>query len=316
MSQSIRIAISGGGLAGASLMPALLPYPHIDVHMFECAPAFKEAGLAIGVTRNAQAALNLIGPPGPEILKHAGAAPLKGGEVINEVDNSSGNRLTSIIHRAAYLQQLLTGVPEDHPHASKNLEGMNRNADGSVIMKFTDGTVHGEDDPVAQPRNMAQASMGKELVNAEYARECSWVGQRSYIFRNVLSNAVASLNEWRRTVIEDETRKLYADWPSPRTYVSGPLCVMGDAAHAATPSHGSSAALKAYDHVPRPRTRRIVESSRQMGMMLVGKGGQICFKMKKAGNLLPRWDFILDIDMLEHRNEAIQKMLDELALSV
>ncbi len=115
---------------------------------------------------------------------------------------------------------------------------------------------------------------------------------------------------------------------------------MGDAAHATTPWHGSGggmsiedslilstllgraktpiearAALKAYDHVRRPRTQRIVESSRETGMMLLGKAGQTGMEMKVAGNLLPRWDFILDLDMLEHRNEAIQKMLDELAVS-
>ncbi|KAI0186502.1 salicylate hydroxylase [Xylaria flabelliformis] len=423
MSQSIRIAISGGGLAGASLMQALLQYPHLDVHLFESAPAFKEAGLAIGVTRNAQAALDLIGPPAPQLLKNAGAVPMKGvrfmiaqgegeGEVINEVDNSSGKRLTSIIHRAAYLQQLLANVPEDHLHASKKLEGIDRNADGSITIKFADGTIHecdiligadgihstvrklvlGEDDPAAQPRNTglwlvmtlqpfekAQASMGKELIDAKDAREYSWVGQGSYILHNVLSDgqlaqfvissvdeAATSSNEWRRTVSADEIRKLYANWPSrlrqaveqllcqepeqtaiylwehppARTYISGPLCVMGDAAHATTPWHGSGggmsiedslilstllgrakspveaqAALKAYDHVRRPRTQRIVESSRQTGMMLIGKGGQTGFEMKKAGNLLPRWDFILDIDMLEHRNEAIQKMLDELTSS-
>ena len=37
--------------------------------------------------------------------------------------------------------------------------------------------------------------------------------------------------------------------------------------------------------------------------------------MKRLGNLLPRWDFILDIDMLEHRNEAILKMRDELGMA-
>ncbi|KAI1810985.1 hypothetical protein GGS20DRAFT_142737 [Poronia punctata] len=423
MSQSIRIAISGGGLAGASLMQALLQYPHLDVHIFESAPAFKESGLAIGITRNAQAALDLLGPPAPQLLQRAGAVPMKGvrfmiaegegqGQVINEVDNSSGKRLTSIIHRAAYLQQLLAGVPADRMHASKKLEQIDRNPDGSVTLRFADGTSHecdilvgadgvhsvvrqhvlGKDDPAAQPRNTgvwlvmtlqpyekARAIMGQELVDADDAREYSWVGEGSYILHNVLSDGqlvqfvIASADEgpqspdqWRRTVSADEIKELYINWPKAlrqavdglicqepeqhamylwehppaRTYTSGPVCVMGDAAHATTPWHGSGggmsledslvlstllgratspkeaqAALRAYDHVRRPRTQRIVESSLTTGMMLIGKGRQTGMEMKLSGNLLPRWDFILDIDMLEHRNEAIQKMLDELASS-
>ncbi|KAI0189061.1 hypothetical protein F4808DRAFT_445754 [Astrocystis sublimbata] len=423
MSRPIRVAISGGGLAGASLMQALFRYPHLDVHVFESASAFKEAGLAIGITRNAQAALDLLGPPAPELLKRSGAVPMAGvrfmiaqgegaGQVINEVDHSSGERLTSIIHRAEYLQQLLADVPKERLHASKKLESIKQNPDGSVTLHFADGTNHecdilvgadgihstvrkvllGEDDPAAHPRNTgvwlvmslqpfakAQAIMGEELVASGDAREYSWVGEGTYILHNLLSDGqlvqfvIASSDDeaeassqWRRTVRADEIKKLYAEWPTnlrqavdellcqepeqqgmylwehlpARTYASGPLCLMGDAAHATTPWHGSGggmsvedslilstllgrarspieaqAALKAYDHVRRPRTQRIVESSRVTGMMLLGKGGQTGMEMKKSGNLLPRWDFILDLDMLEHRNQAIQKMLDELAVS-
>ncbi|KAJ8130753.1 hypothetical protein O1611_g2875 [Lasiodiplodia mahajangana] len=114
---------------------------------------------------------------------------------------------------------------------------------------------------------------------------------------------------------------------------------LGDAAHATKPWHGSGggmsiednlilstllgraktpveaqAALKAYGYVRRPRTQRIVESIRVTGAMLIGKGGQTGMEMKVAGNLLPRWDFISDLDMLEHGNEAIRKILDELAV--
>ncbi|KAI1175483.1 hypothetical protein F4777DRAFT_327426 [Nemania sp. FL0916] len=419
MTRPIRIAISGGGLAGASLMQALRQYPHLDVHIFESAPAFKEAGLAIGVTRNAQAALDLIGPPAPQLLERAGAVPMQGvrfmiaegegvGQVIDEVDNSKGTRLTSIIHRAAYLQQLLADVPEDHLHSSKKLEGIRHDTD-SVTLKFADGTSHecdilvgadgihstvrkfvlGENDPAAHPRNTglwvvmtlqpydkAKASL-KDFVNSNDAREYSWVGNGTYILHNVLSDGqlvqfvIGSKDDepsdqWRRTVSACEIKKLYANWPMElrnaidellcqepeqngiylwehppaRVYASGPICIMGDAAHATTPWHGSGggmsiedslilstllgraktpveaqAALKAYDYVRRPRTQRIVESSRVTGMMLIGKGAQTGMEMKVAGNLLPRWDFILDLDMLEHRNEAIQKMLDELTVS-
>ncbi|KAI1355778.1 hypothetical protein F5Y01DRAFT_269842, partial [Xylaria sp. FL0043] len=418
MSQPIHVAISGGGLAGASLMQALLQYPHLDVHIFESASAFKEAGLAIGLTRNAQAALDLIGPPAPELLKRAGAVPMQGvrfmiaqqdgqGEVLDEAIGE-GKRLTSIVHRAAYLQQLLANVPKEHLHASKKLSSIDRHSD-SITLHFTDGTTHecdilvgadgihstvrklvlGEDDPAASPRNTgvwclmtlqpyanARASIGQALVDSEDAREYSWVGNGSYILHNVLSDGqlvqfviassdteAESSDRWQRAVSADEIKKLYCNWPPhlrqavdellcqqpehnamylwehppARTYVSGPICVVGDAAHATTPWQGSGggmsiedslilstllgrarspreaqAALKAYDKVRRPRTQQIVESSRETGMMLIGRR-ESAIEMKKSGNLLRRWDFILDLDMLEHRNEAIQKMQDELA---
>lgn len=41
MPPPIRIAISGGGLAGATLLHGLLHYPQLDVHIFESADSFK-----------------------------------------------------------------------------------------------------------------------------------------------------------------------------------------------------------------------------------------------------------------------------------
>ncbi|KAI1779296.1 hypothetical protein F4818DRAFT_455364 [Hypoxylon cercidicola] len=422
-SQPIRVAISAGGLAGASLLRALIDFPHLDVHIFESAAAFKEAGLAIGVTRNAQAALDLMGPSAVELLKRAGAVPMRGvrfmiaegegqGEVIDEIDDiTAGTRLTSIVHRAAYLQELLADVPRERMHASKKLDKLDRNADGGgpVTLYFTDGTAHEcdiligadgihstvrkailGDDPAASPRNTglwlvmtlqpyaeAQASIGRGLVDSEDAREYSWVGNNSYVMHNLLSDGqlvqfvIASSDEeakssdsWRRTVRADEIKNLYRDWPPhlvqaidellckkpehdgiylwehppAATYASGALCVMGDAAHATTPWQGSGggmsiedtlilstllgraksstearAALKAYDQVRRPRTQRIVDSSRGTGVILIGKGEQTGLEMKKSGTLLRRWDFILDIDMEKHRDEAIRMMDAELA---
>lgn len=117
MSPSIRIAIIGGGLTGASLIHALIKSPHLDVHIFEAAPEFKEAGMAIGIARNAQAALRLIGPSAEQCLDQAGALPMKGvrfmlaqGEsgaerMADEVDEEAqGKRLTSIVHRVDLLK--------------------------------------------------------------------------------------------------------------------------------------------------------------------------------------------------------------------
>lgn len=147
MSQAIRVAISGGGLAGATLLYALLPHPHLDVHIFESASAFKEAGAAVGMTRNAQAALELISHSATECLQRAGAVPQKGvqaymgqgaerGSLICFIGShrADAGQLTTIVHRAAFLRELLAGVPSDRMHASKNLESVDRNDDGSLTI--------------------------------------------------------------------------------------------------------------------------------------------------------------------------------------
>ncbi|KAL1849736.1 hypothetical protein Plec18170_007257 [Paecilomyces lecythidis] len=420
MSSPIRIAISGGGLAGAALIQALLPYPHLHVHIFESATAFKEAGMAIGVARNALSALELIGPEAAQCLERAGAVPMRGvrfmlaqgndaGSMIDETKDD-GQRLTSIVHRAAFLKELLANVPEERMHASKKLDKFDRNSDGSLTLHFTDGTTHecdiligadgirstvrklilGENDPAASPRNTgtwavmtlkpyaaAQASIGEGPVNIEDAREYMWLGNGAYLMHNVLNQGqlvqfviavhekdAESSDRWHRTVSADEIKKIYQDWPPhlykavtellcdqpeqpamylwehppARTYVSGSVAIMGDAAHATSPWQGSGGgmsiedtlilstllsraktpaeaqtALKVYDQVRRPRTQRIVESSRGTGLISLGLGEETKLDLKQLkAKLLPRWDFIIDFDNKEHRDEALEIFEKEL----
>lgn len=124
-----------------------------------------------------------------------------------------------------------------------------------------------------------------------------------------------------------------------RTYVSGPICIMGDAAHATTPWQGSGCgmsledtlvlstllgrsksvaearvALGVYDQARRPRTQRIVESSRGTGVIMTGKGEETGLNLEKLRQkLLPRWDFILDFDNKKACDDAVEMMTAELA---
>jgi salicylate hydroxylase len=68
----LKIAIIGGGLAGAVLANALLKQPHLSIHIFESAPEFSERGAAVGIAVNGQAALAEIGGPVADVVERAG----------------------------------------------------------------------------------------------------------------------------------------------------------------------------------------------------------------------------------------------------
>lgn len=73
----MRIAIIGGGLAGATLANALINIPHIAIAVYESAPSFSERGAAVGLGTNAQQALGqILSSRKDDILKRAGAVPM------------------------------------------------------------------------------------------------------------------------------------------------------------------------------------------------------------------------------------------------
>ncbi|KAG6354007.1 hypothetical protein INS49_004978 [Diaporthe citri] len=423
----IRIAIPGGGLAGATLAHALLKHAHLDVHIFESAESFKEAGAAVGIARNALSALDLIGPTAIAALQRAGAVPQKGvrfmlaqgpdagdgGAMIDEIDAEAHQKqIVSIVHRAAFLRELLADVPPARMHESKRLERVTRGEEGPpgeaapMTLHFADGSTHecdvlvgadgihstvrrivlGHDDPAVRPRNTgwwaimglrplaaAQASLGEGLVGVDDPRHYGWTGEGAYLMHDALSDGqlvqlvACGMDEdargsgrWQTTLSADEIRERFRGWPvrlrnsvekllcdepeqparylwehpPARTYVSGPIAVMGDAAHATTPWQGSGAgmaiedslvlstllgraetaaqaslALEVYDQVRRPRTQRVVESRRGTGIMRTGLDREVGLDLLKfRKRLLSRWDFIIDFDNKQHCADALAVM--------
>jgi len=115
------------------------------------------------------------------------------------------------------------------------------------------------------------------------------------------------------------------------TYAKGHACIIGDAAHCMTPWQGSgagqaiedvmilaallervqdprrlTAAFRAYDHVRRPRSQRIIHSSAGTGVIMCGRGPDTGLDIAKIQELLPgRWDFIYNHNLLDYKKEAL-----------
>ncbi|KAM7185882.1 hypothetical protein V8F33_012148 [Rhypophila sp. PSN 637] len=127
---------------------------------------------------------------------------------------------------------------------------------------------------------------------------------------------------------------------STPTYYRNNICLVGDAAHSTTPWQGAGAGqafedamilgalfreidsvdqvmavFKAYDQVRRPRCQQVIDSSRGMGLTFCAKDAELAildpaaFKARLSG----RWDFIFAIDFDQYKQDAKEKLADELA---
>ena len=126
------------------------------------------------------------------------------------------------------------------------------------------------------------------------------------------------------------------DMPPADSYYRSRICLMGDAAHASTPFHGAGAgmamedayilsgllglvkdpstleaAFAAYDHVRRPRTQKLVTTSREAYDVYSLKPGIPGTDLGKiVEDLQDRWTWIWTIDLEEHLTDA-KRYFDE-----
>lgn len=76
----------------------------------------------------------------------------------------------------------------------------------------------------------------------------------------------------------------------------------------------AEAALRVYDEIRRPRTQRVVYSSRGTGLIIMGRGKETRLDPTLLQeHLSPRWDFIYNFDVGRHRDEALKELSVELA---
>lgn len=175
----LRIAIIGGGLAGATLANALFDQPHLDIHIFESAPEFSERGAAVGLAVNAQRALAEIIPSANALLDRAGAVPMNStrvvivcaficssscpigqcGMVLTGEKGSGAEAGTTVfdfadkdqgrvVHRAALLRELLAPLRPEIMSTSKKLVDIvpvDAVLGGGLELRFQDGSIERAD---------------------------------------------------------------------------------------------------------------------------------------------------------------------------
>ncbi|POS77599.1 hypothetical protein DHEL01_v204016 [Diaporthe helianthi] len=150
---SLKIAVIGGGLAGATIAHALLRHAHLDVHVYESAPEFSERGAAVGLASEAQEVLKLVlgSAEASALLEKAGAvvnastrlcigSGTHAGTVMMDLGGSDPESAGRVVHRAALLRELLAPLPPSRLHASKALSKITATAgEDSANVTFSDG---------------------------------------------------------------------------------------------------------------------------------------------------------------------------------
>ncbi|KAL1865054.1 hypothetical protein Daus18300_007401 [Diaporthe australafricana] len=367
----IRVAIAGGGIAGATLFYALRQHRHLDVHIFEAAPKFREAGASVGIHYNAFKALALISPDAVACLEAARAFKLDGFTASMAVGDDQGRTIAMVgeeggrceehvvrsVSRAAMLRVLLADAPPQQMHTSKQLEGFETRPEGSLKLHFADTTTHECDILVGADGNTGWWNLfsikpyreAQQLLDINDTWQRGWVGDGVASMYSIFDRGQAICHDWSPRLLkaietffceESEQTALYL-WehaiPAP-SYCAGPVCLLGDAAHATTPwlgsgggmsiedalilstllgrtktSHEAIDALRIYDSTRRPRTQRVVKASHDQGVMWSGRGSETGLDATKlARDFSQGWDFIHYFDVEAHRNEALQMLNDSL----
>ncbi|WP_462381924.1 salicylate 1-monooxygenase [Pseudomonas sp. Marseille-QA0892] len=150
--RSLRIGIVGGGISGVALALNLCRHPHLNVQLFESAPAFGEVGAGVSFGANAVRAIDGLGLGGPYAhvadrtpepwqdvwfeWRRSEDAGYLGASIALGVGQSS-------VHRADFLDVLASRLPDHVARFNKRAAGVEQTDD--VKVTFTDGTeYHGD----------------------------------------------------------------------------------------------------------------------------------------------------------------------------
>ncbi|MND80896.1 Salicylate hydroxylase [compost metagenome] len=145
---ALRVGIIGGGISGVALALDLCRHAHLDVQLFESAPAFGEVGAGVSFGANAVRAIAGLGlaesygqvadrtpEPWQDVWfewRRSRDAGYIGASVASGVGQSS-------VHRADFLDVLASRLPEGVARFNKRAVSVEQQGDAARVL-FTDGS--------------------------------------------------------------------------------------------------------------------------------------------------------------------------------
>lgn len=187
---ALNIGIVGGGIAGVALALDLCRHPHLNVLLFEAAPAFGEVGAGVSFGANAVKAIDGLGIGEPyKLIADRTVAPWQdiwfewrrgvdagylGASVAPGIGQSS-------VHRADFLDALAAQLPADIARFDKRAVRIEE-AGSQVSIHFADSTVHHCDVLIAADgikssiRDYVLQGLGQPLVAPRYSGTCAYRG--------------------------------------------------------------------------------------------------------------------------------------------
>lgn len=186
----LQVGIVGGGIAGVALALDLCRHPHLEVTLFEAAPAFGEVGAGVSFGANAVRAIEGLGIGTPyERIADRTPQPWQdiwfewrrgvdagylGASVADGVGQSS-------VHRADFLDALAQQLPAGVASFDKRANSVRETGD-RVSVQFTDGTGYECDLLIAADgiksslRDYVLQELGLPLVAPRFSGTCAYRG--------------------------------------------------------------------------------------------------------------------------------------------
>lgn len=204
--RKIKVAIAGGGIAGLALAAGLAKKPHVEVHVYEGIPGYKDVGAGLALHMNAIKAMALIGPEVKQVYFDKAlsqgdeetemvtevilAEGPNMGELVAELGRAKGRKTVA---RSDLLDGLLQLVPKDCISFNKRLEKIEETDkdEHAIHVSFKDGTsidadcligadgIHsptrsyllGPDHPATEPKNHDGWQVYRTMVSTEEAKK-------------------------------------------------------------------------------------------------------------------------------------------------
>ncbi|MCM2972417.1 salicylate 1-monooxygenase [Larsenimonas suaedae] len=225
-SNRLRVGIVGGGIGGVALAIGLSRHVDLDVTLFESAQAFSEIGAGVSFGPNAVRAIERL-ELGEAYRRVADGSPAPFEDVWFEWRHGiDDNYITatlapgcgqSSVHRADFLDSLVTCLPDGIAHFGKRCCDVAQNEDG-VHLSFTDGT-HAECD-VAIGCDGIKSVLRDHVLPAEHHGDTGPRFSGTYAYRGLVS----------RTTLESELERRQADVRLARV----PQMLLGEDRHILT----------------------------------------------------------------------------------